>query len=226
MLVSALVHDIDHPGTNSDYEVKTNSQLAQLYKDAGAGVLECHHIDFAMNLLRQEETDVFHRWPEELRQKLETVLRDAVLATDMAQHKSLTEELQRRALLPSPFDFSLYEERMAYIKFLIHGADIFNAARPFDVCKEIAAQVVAEFRAQVELERSQGLPSAPFMIVENEAALCNGEKGFAQFVARPYFAALAACFPDKVALERIVAQIDVNIESWQNEINKCECARV
>ena len=225
MLVSALIHDIDHPGTNNDYEVKTDSHLARLYKDARAGVLECHHLDFALTLLQQEEVDVFHRWPEELRRKLELVLRDAVLATDMAMHKSLTEELQRRAQQPSPFDFSVFEERATYIKLLLHGADIFNAARPFAVCERIAEQVVAEFTAQVELERSQGLPSAPFMVIESDLAFCKGEKGFAQFVARPYFAALAACFPDKEALGQIVAQIDANIEGWQRKIDVLE-ARV
>ena len=219
VLITALIHDINHPGTNNDYEIKTNSQLAQHYKDSGAGILECHHLDLAFSLLRQEEFDVFHLWPRELRQKMEEVIRDAVLATDMAQHKPMTEELEHRSKLPKPFDFSILEERTAYVKHLLHAADIFNAARPFPICRKISEQVVAEFTAQVELERSQGLPSAPFMIIESEAALCKGEKGFAQFVARPYFAALAACFPDKEALGGIVAQIDANIESWQREID-------
>jgi hypothetical protein len=135
MLISALIHDIDHPGTNNDYEIKTNSQLAQRYKDSGAGVLECHHVDFALDLLLSAEFDVFHRWSGELRQKLREVVRDAVLATDMALHKAQTEELQRRALLPSPFDLSLVEERVAYSQLLLHAADIFNAARPFHVCR-------------------------------------------------------------------------------------------
>ena len=219
VLTAALIHDINHPGTNNDYEIKTNSQLAQHYKDAGSGILECHHHDFAMSLLRQEEYDVFHLWPEELRLKMEEVIRDAVLATDMAQHKPMTEELQRRSALPKPFDFSLLDERIVYIKFILHAADIFNAARPFPVCQKIAEQVVAEFMAQVELERSQGLPSAPFMIIEDELTFCKSEKGFAQFVALPYFSALAACFPDKEALGQIVAQINSNIESWQQKID-------
>jgi 3'5'-cyclic nucleotide phosphodiesterase len=180
--------------------------------------LECHHLDLAFGLLREEKNDIFKRWPEDLRQKVEAVVRDAVLATDMALHNSFTDELERRALLPKPFDFSLLEERMAYFKFLLHAADIFNAARPFDVCKRIAAQLVEEFQNQVELERSRGLPSAPFMVIENELSLCKGEKSFAQHVARPYFAALSDCFPDKEALRQVVQQIDTNVDSWQREI--------
>ena len=42
LLVCALIHDVDHPGTNNSFEVATKSRLSILYNDIS--VLENHHI--------------------------------------------------------------------------------------------------------------------------------------------------------------------------------------
>lgn len=40
-IMSGAAHDIDHPGTNNVFEIKTRSKLALLYNDQS--VLENHH---------------------------------------------------------------------------------------------------------------------------------------------------------------------------------------
>lgn len=41
LLIASAAHDVDHPGTNNLYEIKTRSKLATLYNDQS--VLENHH---------------------------------------------------------------------------------------------------------------------------------------------------------------------------------------
>jgi len=212
LLLSAVIHDVDHPGTNNDYEVKTGSHLAQVYDNKS--VLENHHIDLAFAIMKQESFNVFSRWSQEERERAYNVIGQAVLATDMSFHGDMTKSLEVRGAT-GRFDFSSPVDRIDFIKYIVHAADIFNAARKFPTAARIAEQVVAEFQHQVQLERARGLDVAPFMVIEDEAALCKGEAGFAKFVARPYFAALAACFPGNEALRGIVCQIDANVECWQ-----------
>lgn len=55
MLISAMVHDTDHPGVNNLYLVNTRDKLALRYNDKS--VLENHHIAIAFNtMLRSKDT--------------------------------------------------------------------------------------------------------------------------------------------------------------------------
>jgi hypothetical protein len=41
LFISSAAHDVDHPGNNNVFEIKTKSKLATLYNDVS--VLESHH---------------------------------------------------------------------------------------------------------------------------------------------------------------------------------------
>merc|ERR1719253_2480921 len=49
VLVAALAHDMDHPGTNNQFQVKSGSTLALLYNDRS--VLEMHHAASLFHIL-------------------------------------------------------------------------------------------------------------------------------------------------------------------------------
>ncbi len=53
LLFAALVHDIDHPGNNNDFEINSKSPLALIYNDIS--VLESHHASVAFRLLEKED---------------------------------------------------------------------------------------------------------------------------------------------------------------------------
>lgn len=53
------------------------------------------------------------------------------------------------------------------------------------------------------------------MVFPNHASKCKGEIGFSQFCARPFFAALLACFP--AADKRLLATIDENVALWREQ---------
>ena len=56
LFISAAGHDIDHPGNNNLYEVKTRSKLATLYNDVS--VLENHHAASLFFILEDETCNI------------------------------------------------------------------------------------------------------------------------------------------------------------------------
>jgi hypothetical protein len=209
---------VDHPGTNNDFEIKSRSKLAVLYNDIS--VLENHHLSLTFSLLQSPGFDIFGRWNASDISEAQAIITNAVLYTDMALHKSLTLDLLSRAESPPAYDLSQSSARHALVNIILHTADIFNPARPSAVSASISRQVCTEFLSQAAMEKAAALPVTPWMSgLDNELAVAKGELGFARFVARPYFAALAACFVGGI-IEGLnfVPQIDENISAWEAEI--------
>ncbi|OBS68348.1 hypothetical protein A6R68_03109, partial [Neotoma lepida] len=80
-LIAAATHDLDHPGVNQPFLIKTNHYLATLYKNTS--VLENHHWRSAVGLLR--ESGLFSHLPLESRQQMETQIGALILATDISR---------------------------------------------------------------------------------------------------------------------------------------------
>jgi 3',5'-cyclic-nucleotide phosphodiesterase len=78
LLISAIGHDVGHPGVNNVFLIKLNAPLAQLYNDSS--VLEAFHCAAFSQILRRH-------WPAAFR---DTNLRklgiSTILATDMGVH--------------------------------------------------------------------------------------------------------------------------------------------
>jgi len=48
LLVGCLSHDLDHRGTNNQFQIKTMSPLAELYSTS---TMERHHYDYCIMIL-------------------------------------------------------------------------------------------------------------------------------------------------------------------------------
>merc|ERR1712000_319859 len=57
MLLSAVAHDVDHPGNTNLFEINSGSELALRYNDTG--VLENHHCATAFRLMQLPGLDIF-----------------------------------------------------------------------------------------------------------------------------------------------------------------------
>jgi len=238
LMVSAVVHDLGHPGNSNDFEIKTNSFLAIRYD--GKSVLENFHIDQALQILKNSDNcDLFIGWTDEERVEAYSFIKACVLATDMAGHTSLLEEISQLirskntittknsntndsnspdSQAHSTLDISFSdEEKLVLAKSILHAADISNSVRPFPTTRRLSECVVSEFNKQAANEESLGLSVSPHMKPMDHVSFCRSECGFTQFVARPFFIALYDCFPaaDRSAL----AAIDANIEHWQVLVN-------
>ncbi|EEQ33188.1 nucleotide phosphodiesterase [Microsporum canis CBS 113480] len=85
LLVTALGHDVGHPGVNNMFLVKLNAPLAQLYNDRS--VLEAFHCAAYSQILRRHWPTVFQDT------ELRTLMISSILATDMGIHNRFIDEL-------------------------------------------------------------------------------------------------------------------------------------
>lgn len=85
LLISAIGHDVGHPGVNNMFLVKLNAPLAQLYNDQS--VLEAFHCASYSQILRRH-------WPSVFADKaLRKLLISSILATDMGVHSDYMQQL-------------------------------------------------------------------------------------------------------------------------------------
>src|SRR6201992_1033985 len=78
LLVSAVGHDVGHPGVNNAFLVLLNAPLAQLYNDRS--VLESFHCAAYSQILRRHWPSVFKNT------KMRRLMINIILATDMGLH--------------------------------------------------------------------------------------------------------------------------------------------
>lgn len=91
-VLSAAIHDVDHPGVTNQYLINTGSELALMYNDES--VLENHHLAVAFKILQHESRDILKNLTKKQRQIIRKMVIDMVLATDMSKHMSLLAELK------------------------------------------------------------------------------------------------------------------------------------
>ncbi len=78
LLVSALFHDLAHPGVNNAHLVSTESDLALLYNDRS--VLENFHVSTLFQLLRQrKDLNIFASLSSQQRREVRRSITDASL---------------------------------------------------------------------------------------------------------------------------------------------------
>ena len=159
LLLAALVHDLDHPGTDNQWEIKTRSVRARRYENIA--VLEHHSLDLTLELLKQPEYDLFARFAPKDRAEAPRLLALTVLATDFSMHRAFLQELEtfldnhRQPNLSGPAFLSLLA------RTLIKAADISNTSKRFDQARLWGKRVMREYWAQGEREKRRNLPIGP-----------------------------------------------------------------
>ena len=84
--MSAIIHDYEHRGVNSDFLIKSHDDLAVLYNDHSP--MENHHLASAFALMKDDSYDFLKGLQPKLRTNLRKQVIDMVLATDMKQVES------------------------------------------------------------------------------------------------------------------------------------------
>ena len=132
LLISAIGHDVGHPGVNNAFLVALKAPLAQLYNDNS--VLEAFHCAAYSQILRRFWTHAFED------SDMRNLLIKSILATDMGVHfkymtdlGSLQEKLHHDRGIDGWNDKVLDEYRALVCGILIKCADISNV-----VCTDLA----------------------------------------------------------------------------------------
>ncbi|KAF2691942.1 HD-domain/PDEase-like protein [Lentithecium fluviatile CBS 122367] len=220
LLVSAIGHDVGHPGVNNAFLVALNAPLAQLYNDRS--VLESFHCAAYSQILRRYWPKAFHD------SNMRKLMINSILATDMGLHfKYMTDlgNLQQKIAhdqgATDSWSGKVKEEHKDLTcGLLIKCADISNVARKFQTAARWANILTDEFSNQGIMEQELEMPSCLFggpPILDDLIKLGESQIGFMNIFARPLFEAVADILP---SMRYVVEEILTNKGIWEKKIEE------
>ncbi|GAB4821974.1 hypothetical protein N2152v2_009020 [Parachlorella kessleri] len=211
LLVSAMIHDVGHPGVTNDFLIRTSSEAALQYNDQS--INENMHLAMAFKLLLREEHNFLVSWGDSEYRYFRRLVVKIVLATDMAGHKGLVEEFTAHVRLWGGNLAAWPEDkRVVALQMLLHSADISNPARPVQRCSSWGQKVHEEFFLQGDRERSLGLPVS-LMCDRSKASVPKNQRAFIEFVVKPSLSVLADLAPKFVA--KVMPNVEASVQHWQ-----------
>lgn len=213
LMLTALMHDVEHPGTNNQWEVQTNSSLAKKYENVA--VLEKHSYDVTLKIMADPAYALFLPFGEETARQWLRIMEEIVLATDFAVHRQFLDEF--RAYLEShPRDFSDPVFLSWVCRALMKAADIANTSKPFPEAKVWGQRVMMEFWAQGVMEKQHNLPVGPLNDPDT-VQLNAAQAGFIRFAAMELFELLCDVDP---ALQEMVDNLRANMEVYEEKAQR------
>ncbi|RWS28415.1 high affinity cAMP-specific and IBMX-insensitive 3':5'-cyclic phosphodiesterase 8B-like isoform X3 [Leptotrombidium deliense] len=210
-LLSAIVHDVDHPGKNSAFLCNSRHDLAVLYNDIS--VLESHHAALAFKLtISDESVNIFKNLDRDTFKEVRQSIIDMVLATEMTKHFehlskfvnvfskplsieeaqcSQTETIMNDSTANTSDISSLATpENVVLIKrMLIKCADVSNPVRPQKLCTVWAHRIADEYCNQTDEEKSRGLPVVMPAFDRQTCSIPKSQIGFIDYFANDMFEA-------------------------------------
>ncbi|TGJ84516.1 hypothetical protein E0Z10_g4220 [Xylaria hypoxylon] len=217
LLVSAIGHDVGHPGVNNGFLVALNAPLAQLYNDRS--VLESFHCAAYSQILRRHWPRVFED------REMRSLMISSILATDMGLHfdymKRLTdlqEELKSKPLIEEWPDRAREEQKALICSLLIKCADISNVARRYDAALQWMNILCDEFSRQAAMEEEIGIKSSLIQQPKKDfLSLATAQLGFVKLFAIPLFQGVAEVLPQ---MQYTVLEVEKNTRHFENALER------
>ncbi|KAK0674278.1 putative camp-specific 3',5'-cyclic phosphodiesterase [Cercophora samala] len=236
LLVTAIGHDVGHPGVNNGFLVKTNDPLARLYSDRS--VLESYHCAAFTDILRKY-------WPQVYNcSKMRKLVIDSILATDMgvhdnymAQMRSVLDKIRKareeqRALEAgqagmdrnhSPFHMDVEPKQTLICALLIKCADISNVARRYDTAVKWMHTLAEETAGQREKERLKNVPTSVHSLPgTDQLTLASNQLFFMNNFAAPLFVGVATLIPELQFCVKAIEENKVKFEAILKNVDEHE----
>jgi len=222
LLISALVHDTDHPGVMNTYLIATQNPIAVKRGEAPKAVLEHHHAEMALALLERPELNFLEPLPEGDFTTFTELIRENVLNTDVTTTMGAAKQFSERRPSLSVIQFEdaarnskTGTEHQAptasqVMCLIIKAADISNPARPLNVYGRWIDGVMAEFFTQGDAERKRGM-TISMNCDRNTVQVPKSQVGFITFLVMPLYRALCTYSP---GVQHLVTQLEVNLKHF------------
>jgi cAMP-specific phosphodiesterase len=211
LLLTALVHDLDHMGLNNSFYLKTDSPLGILSSASGnTSVLEVHHCNLAIEILSDASCNVFANLDERDMNQAFRCMIDCILATDMARHGELLSNFI--AMCDRGYGASDERQRRLVMMMVMKAADISNVTKPFEISRQWAMAVTEEFYQQGDMEKKKGVAVQPMFDRAANNELAKGQIGFIDFVATHFFQTMCRLAKD---MQWTSESIQSNKLMWQ-----------
>ncbi|NXV32631.1 PDE2A phosphodiesterase, partial [Rissa tridactyla] len=200
LFISCMCHDLDHRGTNNSFQVASKSVLAALYSSEGS-VMERHHFAQAIAILNSQGCNIFDHFSRKDYQRMLDLMRDIILATDLAHHLRIFKDLQKMAEVG--YDPKNKQHRSLLLCLLMTSCDLSDQTKGWKTTRKIA-------------EKAMG--NRPLEMMDREKAyIPELQISFMEHIAMPIYKLLQDLFPKAAELYERVAS---NREQWTKVSHK------
>ncbi|XP_051782498.1 cGMP-dependent 3',5'-cyclic phosphodiesterase isoform X1 [Erpetoichthys calabaricus] len=213
LFVSCMCHDLDHRGTNNSFQVASKSVLAALYSSEGS-VMERHHFAQAIAILNTHGCNIFEQFSRKDYQRMLDLMRDIILATDLAHHLRIFKDLQKMADVG--YNPLKKGHHSLLLCLLMTSCDLSDQTKGWKTTRKIAELIYKEFFSQGDLEKAMG--NRPSEMMDREKAyIPELQISFMEHIAMPIYKLLQELFPKSAELYQRVA---ANREQWTKVSHK------
>lgn len=236
LIVSAICHDIGHPGFNNPYLVEVSHELAIRYNDRSP--LENMHCAKLFEIVGHPKTAVFSQLDKNQYREARQVCIEAILHTDNSHHFTMVKELQMLYEMNSDvFDISLQMYQASKIDFppreivdiinepdkkkllrnlFLHFCDVANPTKPWDICQCWAWAIIDEFFLQGDKEKELGITVQP-LNDRDKVNMPYSQAGFIEFFVAPFtFATVRLLPPLMMCTDQMMRNLNSWCEEWVN----------
>ncbi|KAJ3108147.1 hypothetical protein HDU97_002059 [Phlyctochytrium planicorne] len=208
MAVAALNHDIDHRGTNNQFQKSAQTALANFYSTS---VMERHHFNHAMTILNSPGHNILDQLPAQDYKDCLSLIEHAILATDLALY---FKNKARVHALKGAYDSTSKEHKELLRGLTMTCVDLSAMFKPWEKAMHIANSVYEEFFEQGDEEKKLGLTySSEVMNRENVAQIPRMQVDFYDHIVTPAFESLHDILLSPS--DFIIDRIRKNHENWR-----------
>ncbi|GFO18541.1 cGMP-specific 3',5'-cyclic phosphodiesterase [Plakobranchus ocellatus] len=208
LMVGCLCHDLDHRGTNNQFQHKTMSPLAELY---GTSTMEHHHFDQCIMILSTKGSDIFRNLSHEAYEQVLSLLEKAILSTDLALYFRYRGKFFQ-LVKSGNSNWQDDENRNLLRSMMMTASDVSAISKPWEIQKKVASLVASEFFEQGDLEK-ETLHVKPSAMMDREQAdkLPDLQVGFIDDICMPVYEAIT-CVSSR--LSPLLDGCRQNRENW------------
>ncbi|KAK3091837.1 hypothetical protein FSP39_023062 [Pinctada imbricata] len=192
LMVACLCHDLDHRGTNNQFQIQTMSPLADLYSTS---TLEHHHFDQCIMILSTKGNDILCNVRQDEYEDVIQLLENAILATDLAlyfKHRGEFFHLVQH----KEADWDRDRDRDLLRSMMMTASDVSAITKPWEVQKKVADLIASEFFEQGDMEKTQlKIKPSDMMDRDKKDKLPVMQVGFIDTICMPVYQAIAKISP-------------------------------
>ncbi len=225
ILISALGHDLGHPGLTNPFHINSSSELAITYNDVSC--LENFHASKLFRTIRKPETDIFEKLSVQDYKAIRKRMIGNILATDMANHGKIMTLIKSKIAinkaenktkfeLLSGNEKTKFEEQQSLFDFMIHAADLAHNTKLFNISLKWVELLSEEFWLQGDKEKSMNLPVS-FLCDRDSYNIPQSQVGFIKGFIIPTFDCLVDIFP---SLKFTIVNARTNLKKWEKLVCK------
>ena len=207
-IISALGHDICHPGVTNRFLVNNRDPLAIKYNDIS--VLESMHSSTIFSIMDKPEHNILSNVSADDWVRMRKLLIEMVLETDMSRHFEILGKFKAKMQL---IFMDNPEDKSIVLGMGLKCADIGHSAKSFELHEKWTNLVCEEFFRQGDVEKEKG--QAISMYCDRLTTdIAKSQAGFIKNICLPLYELWAVYLDSETVFETCMKQLDVNFKHW------------